>query len=41
METNRLGRSSVEVTRLGFGGGPMGGYGIGHSERRIGASLRD
>ncbi|MGY0492799.1 aldo/keto reductase [Streptomyces sp. WG-D5] len=67
MRTHRLGRSSVEVTELGFGGGPLGGlfepldddtaaaalaaardggvryfdtsphYGIGHSERRIGA----
>jgi len=66
----RLGRTSVEVTELGFGGGPLGGlytpldddtaakaldaawdggiryfdtaphYGIGHSERRIGAFLR-
>ncbi|MGR6918940.1 aldo/keto reductase [[Actinomadura] parvosata] len=25
MKTNRLGRSSVEVTELGFGGGPLGG----------------
>ena len=25
MQTNRLGRSSVEVTELGFGGGPLGG----------------
>jgi D-threo-aldose 1-dehydrogenase len=25
METNRLGRSAVEVTELGFGGGPLGG----------------
>jgi D-threo-aldose 1-dehydrogenase len=71
MMTNRLGRSSVEVSQLGFGGGPLGGlftpldddtaaralaaawdcgiryfdtsphYGIGHSERRIGESLRD
>jgi D-threo-aldose 1-dehydrogenase len=70
MRKNRLGRSAVEVTELGFGGGPLGGlfaplddetaaealtaawdagirsfdtaphYGIGHSERRIGASLR-
>lgn len=70
METSRLGRSGVAVTRLGFGGGPLGGlfaplddataegalaaawdggvryfdtsphYGIGHSERRIGAFLR-
>jgi D-threo-aldose 1-dehydrogenase len=69
METRRLGRSEVEVTELGFGGGPLGGlfaaldddtaagalavawdsgiryfdtsphYGIGHSERRIGAML--
>jgi D-threo-aldose 1-dehydrogenase len=70
MRRNRLGRSSVEVTEFGFGGGPLGGlfaavdddaaagaltaawsggvryfdtaphYGIGHSERRIGAFLR-
>jgi D-threo-aldose 1-dehydrogenase len=70
VRTNRLGRTSVEVTELGFGGGPLGGlfapldddsaaqalsaawdsgiryfdtaphYGIGHSERRIGASLQ-
>jgi D-threo-aldose 1-dehydrogenase len=25
MKTNRLGRTSVEVTELGFGGGPLGG----------------
>lgn len=25
METSRLGRTGVEVTRLGFGGGPLGG----------------
>jgi hypothetical protein len=25
MRTNRLGRSAVEVTELGFGGGPLGG----------------
>ncbi|WP_414945147.1 aldo/keto reductase [Amycolatopsis sp. cmx-11-32] len=25
MKTNRLGRTTVEVTRLGFGGGPLGG----------------
>jgi hypothetical protein len=25
MRTNRLGHSSVEVTELGFGGGPLGG----------------
>ena len=25
METSRLGRTAVEVTRLGFGGGPLGG----------------
>ncbi len=25
METRRLGRTAVEVTRLGFGGGPLGG----------------
>ncbi|ONI76424.1 aldo/keto reductase [Actinosynnema sp. ALI-1.44] len=25
MQTNRLGRTTVEVTRLGFGGGPLGG----------------
>lgn len=25
MRTSRLGRSTVEVTRLGFGGGPLGG----------------
>ncbi|MCK2218277.1 aldo/keto reductase [Actinomadura sp. ATCC 31491] len=71
MKTRRLGRSAVEVTELGFGGGPLGGlftpltdddaaaalsaaweggiryfdtsphYGIGHSERRIGAFLRE
>lgn len=71
MRTNRLGSTTVEVTELGFGGGPLGGlfsalddaaaaetlaaawdagiryfdtaphYGIGHSERRIGAFLRD
>ncbi|GAB2881642.1 aldo/keto reductase [Streptomyces mayteni] len=70
MKSNRLGRSAVEVTELGCGGGPLGGlfaavedgtaaatlaaawdsgiryfdtsphYGIGHSERRIGAFLR-
>lgn len=70
MRKNRLGRTSVEVTALGFGGGPLGGmyrtlgdatahetlqaawdggvryfdtaphYGIGHSERRFGATLR-
>lgn len=68
---SRLGRTPVEVTRLGFGGGPLGGlftpvpeesaaaalaaawdcgigyfdtsphYGIGVSERLIGAALRD
>ncbi|GJF31321.1 oxidoreductase [Kitasatospora sp. NE20-6] len=71
MRTHRLGRSRVEVTRLGFGGGPLGGlftalddrtaeealaaawdagirtfdtsphYGLGQSERRLGAFLRD
>ncbi|MGW0606537.1 aldo/keto reductase [Streptomyces sp. NPDC002640] len=71
MKKNRLGRSDVMVTELGFGGGPIGGlytpvddataaaaleaawdsgiryfdtaphYGIGHSERRTGALLRD
>ncbi len=70
MERNRLGRSDVHVTELGFGGGPLGGlfeavdddtatraleaawdsgiryfdtsphYGIGQSERRVGALLR-
>lgn len=25
METNRLGRSSIRISRLGFGGGPLGG----------------
>jgi aryl-alcohol dehydrogenase-like predicted oxidoreductase len=25
MRTHRLGRSTVEVTELGFGGGPLGG----------------
>ena len=70
MKSQRLGHSTVEVTELGFGGGPLGGlfapltddaaaealaaaweggiryfdtsphYGIGHSERRIGAFLR-
>src|SRR5690606_13466916 len=25
METRKLGRTAVEVTRLGFGGGPLGG----------------
>lgn len=25
MRTNRLGRSAVEVTEMGFGGGPLGG----------------
>ncbi|HYN94540.1 MAG TPA: aldo/keto reductase [Pilimelia sp.] len=70
MSRNRLGNSKVEVTGLGFGGGPLGGlfepldddtaaaaldaawdggiryfdtaphYGIGHSERRIGAFLQ-
>jgi len=25
MRTSRLGRSAVEVTELGFGGGPLGG----------------
>jgi D-threo-aldose 1-dehydrogenase len=70
MRRNRLGSGNVEVTALGFGGGPLGGlftsldddsaaaalaaawdsgiryfdtsphYGIGHSERRIGAALR-
>ena len=70
MRRNRLGRSTVEVTELGCGGGPLGGlfaslddetaaatlaaawdagiryfdtsphYGIGHSERRVGAFLR-
>ncbi|TDC15369.1 aldo/keto reductase [Streptomyces sp. 8K308] len=70
MRKNRLGRSAVEVTELGCGGGPLGGlfsslddetaaatlaaawecgiryfdtsphYGIGHSERRVGAFLR-
>jgi D-threo-aldose 1-dehydrogenase len=69
MRTNRLGHSAVEVSELGFGGGPLGGlfatldddtaaaalkaawdggiryfdtaphYGIGQSERRIGAFL--
>lgn len=68
---SRLGRTAVEVTQLGFGGGPLGGlftpvseesaaatlatawdcgiryfdtaphYGIGVSERLIGAALRD
>ena len=71
MRKNRLGRSAVEVTELGFGGGPLGGlyaaldddtaaaalaagwdggiryfdtsphYGIGTSERRMGAALHD
>ncbi|MDP9416997.1 MAG: aldo/keto reductase [Actinomycetota bacterium] len=71
MRRNRLGRAAVEVTELGFGGGPLGGlfeplddataheavraawdcgiryfdtaphYGTGHSERRMGMSLRD
>jgi len=71
MKTSKLGRSAVEVTELGFGGGPLGGlyaalddataaaalgagwdggiryfdtsphYGIGVSERRMGALLRD
>ncbi|MFL5579916.1 MAG: aldo/keto reductase [Gemmatimonadaceae bacterium] len=71
MRTRRLGSSTVEVTELGFGGGPLGGlfapvddeaaaatlraawdggiryydtaphYGIGHSERRFGAFLRE
>jgi D-threo-aldose 1-dehydrogenase len=69
LATKRLGRTTVEVTRLGFGGGPLGGlytaldddtaaaaltaawdggiryfdtsahYGLGESERRIGALL--
>ncbi|MFE3031776.1 aldo/keto reductase [Streptomyces canus] len=71
MRRNRLGKTDVHVTELGFGGGPLGGlfaplddetaagaleaawdsgiryfdtsphYGIGHSERRTGALLRD
>ncbi|WP_350328520.1 aldo/keto reductase, partial [Actinospica acidiphila] len=71
MRRNRLGKSDVHVTELGFGGGPLGGlfeavdddtaaraleaawdsgiryfdtsphYGIGQSERRVGALLRD
>lgn len=71
MRRNRLGKTDVHVTELGFGGGPLGGlfaplddetaagalqaawaagiryfdtsphYGIGHSERRVGALLRD
>jgi D-threo-aldose 1-dehydrogenase len=71
VQKNRLGRTSVEVTVLGFGGGPLGGmyrtlddataadtleaawsggirffdtaphYGIGDSERRFGAVLRE
>lgn len=71
MKKNRLGGSAVEVTEVGFGGGPLGGlyaaldddtaaaalaagwdagiryfdtsphYGIGTSERRMGAMLRD
>ncbi|MEZ0162403.1 aldo/keto reductase [Streptomyces althioticus] len=70
MRRNRLGKSDVHVTELGFGGGPLGGlfeavdddtaaraleaawdsgiryfdtsphYGIGQSERRVGALLR-
>ena len=70
MKTSRLGRTAVEVTELGFGGGPLGGlfaplddataagalaagwdggiryfdtsphYGIGTSERRMGAALQ-
>jgi D-threo-aldose 1-dehydrogenase len=69
LATRRVGRTTVEVTRLGFGGGPLGGlytpldddaaaaalaaawdggiryfdtsphYGIGESERRVGALL--
>lgn len=42
-QANRLGHSTVEVTRLGFGGGPLDTsphYGIGHSERRVGDLLR-
>ncbi|NEB02881.1 aldo/keto reductase [Streptomyces sp. SID13726] len=71
MRRNQLGTTGVQVTELGFGGGPLGGlyaplddetaagaleaawdsgiryfdtsphYGIGHSERRVGALLQD
>ncbi|MDX3229842.1 aldo/keto reductase [Streptomyces sp. ME19-01-6] len=39
MRTNRLGRSTVEVTELGFGGGPLGGLFEALDDETAGSAL--